>query len=248
MARALPELVPVVPLRWPERVVMEDVVFEQTVERETRPRMADLADWSEASLIAAVREEPPNEQALDVLVERHWKPLYARCEMLTLDRHKAFDLAQDAWRRILRARRTLKPDGNLGGYLNMTATNLWRDKLRSARRAGPLAENRMLSLDAPSPGEDGESIGLAEAIPDLNSLDEDGKTRLRLDIDRALSQLTPLLRDVLVSRYVMGESCAEMGRRYRRTEQTVSGWVREAARIMRTHLADAVPAQNQSID
>jgi DNA-directed RNA polymerase specialized sigma24 family protein len=69
-----------------------------------------------------------------------------------------------------------------------------------------------------------------------------------LDIDDALGRLTPLLREVLVARFIAGESCAEIGRRHGRTEQTVSGWVREAVREMKLHLEDqnhvAVGADN----
>jgi transposase len=40
---------------------------------------------------------------------------------------------------------------------------------------------------------------------------------------------------VLVSRYITGESCAEIGQRYKRTEQTVSGWVRSAIYQMKPY-------------
>jgi DNA-directed RNA polymerase specialized sigma24 family protein len=60
-----------------------------------------------------------------------------------------------------------------------------------------------------------------------------------MDIDDALEWLTPQLREVVVSRFIMGESCAEIGRRYARTEQTISGWVRQALREMKLHLETA---------
>jgi RNA polymerase sigma factor (sigma-70 family) len=59
-----------------------------------------------------------------------------------------------------------------------------------------------------------------------------------MDMDRALEALSPLSREVLVARYLVGESCAEIGRRYGRTEQTVSGWVREAIRQIRSYLEE----------
>jgi RNA polymerase sigma factor (sigma-70 family) len=198
----------------------------------------DVATWSDASLIATVRRDPPDEQALDLLVDRYWKPLFGRCQMLTLNHERARDLAQEAWCRVLRARRSLKPDGNLAAYLTTVATNLWRDSHRSARRAGPLAEHRMASLDAELPGDDGGTAALADVLPDLNTLQIEEQVLLKLDIDRALAQLTPLLRDVLVARFLTGESCAEIGRRYGRTEQTVSGWVREGMQEMRVHLEE----------
>ena len=206
----------------------------------------DVDAWTDARLISDVRRDPPDGVALDALVDRYWKPLFARCQMLTLNRQKAGDLAQEAWCRVLRARHSLKPDGNFPAYLMTVATNLWRDSNRSARRAGPLANDRLASLDAPLPGDEGDSIVLADVVPDLNALQTEERALLKLDIDRALEQLTPLLRDVLVARFLTGESCAEIGERYGRTEQTVSGWVREALRQMKLQLeelsTDAVQA------
>ncbi len=216
------------------------------------PANADLADadecaqlrdvdaWSDAMLIASVRRDPPDEAALDALVDRYWKPLFGRCQMLTLNHQSASDLAQEAWCRVLRARHSLKPDGNFPAYLATVATNLWRDSHRSARRAGPLANHRLASLDAALPGDEGETVSLADVLPDLNTLHGEKQTLLKLDIDRALKQLTPLSRDVLVARFLTGESCAEIGQRYRRTEQTVSGWVREAMRQIKIHLEESV--------
>ena len=119
------------------------------------------------------------------------------------------------------------------------ATNIWRDTNRSARRAGPLANDRMASLDAALPGDEGDTIALADVVPDLNALQTEERALLKMDIDRSLQQLTPLLRDVLVARFLTGESCAEIGERYGRTEQTVSGWVREALRQMKLLLEES---------
>jgi len=201
-------------------------------------QLRDVAAWTDAWLMAAVRRDPPDEAALDVLVDRYWRTLFSRCQVLTMDREKALDLAQESWRRMLRARNALKPGGNFPAYLATIATNLWRDSHRSARRAGPLAEEHLRSLDAPVPSEGNETIVLADVLPDLSALSATDQKLLALDIDRALEGLTPLLRDVLVARFITGESCAEIGRRFNRTEQTVSGWVREAIRIMKRHLEE----------
>jgi RNA polymerase sigma-70 factor (ECF subfamily) len=201
-------------------------------------QLRDVDAWLDEWLIAAVRRDPPDVAALDTLANRYWKPLFARCQMLTLNPERASDLAQQAWCRLLRARHTLKPGGNLPAFLTTIATNLWRDSCRSARRAGPLADYRMASLDAAFPTEDGESAMLGDTLPDLNAIRAGEQKLLALDIDRALEKLTPLLRDVLVSRLLAGESCAEIGLRYNRTEQTISAWVRQAIREMKRHLEE----------
>jgi DNA-directed RNA polymerase specialized sigma24 family protein len=118
----------------------------------------DVTAWPDEWLMEAVRRDPPDEAALDALAGRHWKALFGRCQLLTLDRDEASDLAQEAWCRVLRARHSLKPDGNFPGYLATIATNVWRDRQRSARRAGPMAESRMASLDATLSEEEGDGL------------------------------------------------------------------------------------------
>jgi RNA polymerase sigma factor (sigma-70 family) len=205
----------------------------------TAEGVRDVASWPDAWLIAGAREEPPDVEALDMLVNRYWKRLYARCQLLTLNGPQANDLAQETWCRVLRARRTLRPDGNFSAYITTIATNLWRDWNRSARRAGAMSESRMASLDAPLPTDDGEEIGLAEILPDLNALQADEHAQLKLDIDGALARLSPQLRDVLIARYLNDESAAEIGRREGRTEQTISAWVRHALREMKLYLDES---------
>jgi RNA polymerase sigma-70 factor (ECF subfamily) len=201
-----------------------------TTSTNNRGQPDDVSSWTDAALIAAVRTDPPDEAALDALVERSWPRLFARCQLMTQSREKAADLAQEAWHRILRARHSLKPEGNFQAYLMTVATNLWRDSNRSGRRAGAMADHRLLSLDATFLNDDGETASLGDLLPDSKSVQAEQSKLLEMDIDQALAQLTPLLRDVLLARFVIGESCAEIARRYSRTEQTVSGWVREAIR------------------
>jgi len=202
-------------------------------------QLFDVTAWPDSWLIAAVRRDPPDEEALDALADRYWKPLFGRCQLLTVNHQKAGDLAQDAWCRVLRARHALKPGGNFPAYLATIATNLWRDVHRSARRAGPMADYRLESLDAAPANEDGESAALVDRIPDLKTLSPDEQSQLAMDIDKCLEHLTPLLREVLLARFITGESCAEIGRRYGRTEQSISGWVRQALREIKLHLEGA---------
>ena len=202
-------------------------------------QLRDVTAWSDTWLIAAVRRDPPDVQALDALANRYWKSLFGRCRLLTVNHQKASDLAQEAWCRVLRTRHALKPGGNFPAYLTTIATNLWRDWYRSARRAGPMADHRLESLDAANPNEDGESVALVDRIPDLKALTPEDQTLLAMDIDNALERLTPQLREVLVARFITGESCAEIGQRYGRTEQSISGWVRQALREMKLQLERA---------
>ena len=189
-------------------------------------------------LIAAVRCDPPSPEALDALAARYGRELAGRCRSMTFNSNRSDDLAQAAWCRVLRARQSLKPEGNFPAYLTTIATNLWRDSLRSAQRAGAFADHRLASLDAEMVNDDGESCALMDLVPDAHGLHIEDRALLRMDIDQALRQLPLLLQDVLVARFILGESCAEIGQRYQRTEQTVSGWVREGIRQMRGYLQE----------
>ena len=201
-------------------------------------RLRDVSQWPDAWLVAAVRSEPPDDAALNTLVTRYWKMLFARAQLLTVNRDMADDLAQETWSRVLRARRSLDPDRNFAGYLVTIATNIWRDLHRSARRAGPLASQRLSSLDE-SVATAEDDVVLADAVPDLKALARDEQTLLKLDVDRALERLAPLSRDVLTARYLDGLSAAEIGKRYGRSEQTITSWIRQAVQEVRRHLEEA---------
>ena len=191
-------------------------------------QLEQIRSCSDIELIELIRCDPPNEAALDALVARYWDSLFARCYMLTCNREKALDLAQTTWCRLLRNRHSIKPDGNFPAYLATVARNLFRDSYRAARRAGPLADHRLESLDAACPNDNDENLMLIDALPDGKTMGAEERTLLAIDIDRALQRLSTQLRDVLVARFIDGESCAEIGRRYGRTEQSISGWIRAA--------------------
>ncbi len=102
-----------------------------------------------------------------------------------------------------------------------------------------MADYRLESLDAAHANDDGETVLLLETVADTKSSQQLADTLLAIDIDRALERLTPQLREVIVARFINGESCAEIGFRHGRTEQTISGWVRQALRQMKTYLETA---------
>ena len=211
-------------------------------ESEEWSRFFAVSKWPDEWLLAAVRRDPPDAAALDVLVDRYWKEVFGRCYLLTVNYDKAGDLAQQAWVRVLRARQRLLPGGNFPAYVSAVATNLWRDAQRWSRRAGPVAEHNLLSHDQPIWQDESADILLADTLPDVNSADPLTRAMLKIDIDHALEGLSAKHRDVLIARFIAGESCAEIGKRYGRTEQTISGWIREAIEQMKTLLEDPVPA------
>lgn len=210
------------------------------------PRWAQIAqpeNWPDVWLVAAVRHDPTDDAALDALVQRYWSELFGRCQMLTAKRETAADLAQETWCRVLHGRERLRPGGNFRAYLFTIATNLWRDSQRAALRAGTMADHRVASLDHPATNAEGHSLTLAESLPDLEQMEASERDALKRDLDQAMERLDALSRDVLVARFLDGESCADIGRRYGRTEQTANGWVRRALSEMKRSLEELRPGR-----
>jgi DNA-directed RNA polymerase specialized sigma24 family protein len=69
-----------------------------------------------------------------------------------------------------------------------------------------------------------------------------------VDVDYALGRLSPEQRDVLLARYFDGESAAEIGARYGRTEQTITSWLRRAVAQMRVALAEPRRGGSEAAD
>jgi RNA polymerase sigma-70 factor (ECF subfamily) len=222
-----------------ERPALEtNPVARLAPDRSTANLSGSVPDPSDASLVAAIRCDPPDTSALDELAQRHWRSLFARCQLMTLNREAASDLAQEAWCRVLRARHSLKPEGNFAAYLNAIAMNIWRDRCRGERRAGAMAEKRLASLDAELPDADGDVVVLSDAVADVATIESDALAMLKLDIDHALERLPPHLRGVLVARFLLGESCADIAHRHGRTEQTISAWVRQGVQEMKAYFEE----------
>jgi DNA-directed RNA polymerase specialized sigma24 family protein len=178
---------------------------------ETQQAIRDMVDWPDSWLIAAARREPVNVHALDTLIDRYWKPLFAHCRMLTVDPEQGAVLAQEVWRHLLQARPALPPTGDFRAHLTLTAAQLWRGQTRSPHTSAAVATARDFSTEASQSDEDEEEIAFAcTEVADLNSLSEEEKVRLEKEIDGALEELTPFDRDVLLSRHLNGEPRASV--------------------------------------
>ena len=112
-----------------------------------------------------------------------------------------------------------------------------------------MADHRLIPLDGLHSDDAGETVVLKDIVPDLKSLRPQEQMLLAIDINKALGHLTPQLREVVLARFIEGESCVEIGRRYGVTKQAVNGWIREALRQMKTHLEEPSRArEHQNAD
>ncbi len=188
-------------------------------------------------LVAAICRDEPDEEALEIIVDRHLAALYKHCQVITQDQQRARDLAQEAWCRLLKRRCALRPDGNFRGYLLTIASNLQRDRFRLYRR-NPISEDRLISLNSELMSDSGEIYEFGEMVPDMRGTPVSERVPLQMDVQCALNLLPERLRKVVVARYFEGEPSAQIGKRYQRTEQTICGWIREGIQLMRKHLKE----------
>lgn len=72
--------------------------------------------------------------AFEELYLEHYSRIISVLVRLLGDPAQAEELANDVFWRLYRQQSTLRPDGNIGGWLYRTATNLGIDALRSAAR------------------------------------------------------------------------------------------------------------------
>lgn len=159
-------------------------------------------------------------QAFARLVARWEKPIQRLCARVTGDVHRAEDLTQTAFARVFARRADWEPAGRFSTFLWRVALNLCHDELRRTRRRGEF------SLDAL--GEDGgaglESFAADEPSPDAQAeLQERGEL-----VRRALLELSPHYREVVVLRHYEGLKFREIGDVLGIPEGTVKSRMAEA--------------------
>jgi len=147
-----------------------------------------------------------DEQAtFETLVERYGRHVYNIAYRLTGRDADAKDLAQEAFIRVFRAFRRIDPEARLESWLRRIVTNLYIDSLRRKPKA------RVESLDVPVTTAKGGEV--QRELPDPGSGPEAAVMDAQLDaqIQRALLDLSPDLRMVVVLSDVEGYSYEEIG-------------------------------------
>lgn len=157
------------------------------------------SEWPDWRLITAIRNEPMNILALDTLIDRYWKPLFAQCQILTVNRAQAVQLAEETWKRILREP-TFLPTEAFFTYLSANAADLWRDQIRAAEVTEVIDAGQESPLELLRTAIDEKDISFVQAaVENLEALSEDEQLRLSKTIDLALGKLAPAKREVLLS-------------------------------------------------
>jgi len=148
-------------------------------------------DYSSVEDAALVREAQQGDMAaFEELVARHRDKIYARAYSMLRNEDEALDLSQEAWVKGWQRLNQFQGDSSFGTWMTRVVINLCLDHLRKQKR------HRSESIEAL----DEESGGVERQMPVLEVNPTAGLERqeLRERIDRALGQLSPEHRTVLV--------------------------------------------------
>jgi RNA polymerase sigma-70 factor (ECF subfamily) len=133
-----------------------------------------------------------DEERFRLFYQQTARPLWSYLARITGDRRHADDLLQETYYRFLRASATFESDEHRQRYLFRIATNLSRDFRRRA-------DTRAVTV----------SVEDSDGVLDPRQRG-DASPESRRDVARALTQLRPRERSLLMLAYVQGWSHAEI--------------------------------------
>jgi RNA polymerase sigma-70 factor (ECF subfamily) len=166
--------------------------------------------------------------ALDLLVRRHAAPLFSFLRRLVRDHHRCEELFQETFLSVWSKRHLYEAPRSFKAWLYAIALN----KCRAAFRSRPL-----LTLASPPEEADGPLLEPDDSPGDRLLADETAQLVLR-----AVEQLPPQQRLVVMLRVWQGLSYAEIAETLGRTEATVRSHMHHALQALRmgleAHLAD----------
>lgn len=166
-------------------------------------------------LLAACRRGDP--RALEELVRRTHRRVYALAHRLVGDPHEAEDVSQEAYLRMFRGLEGFREEARFETWMHRIVTNTAFNQLRRRGRFGELLEDDALDVAVPDASE-----------PAASDRDE---------LERALARLPAGQRAVIVLKDVYGLSCREIGSELGIEEGAVKVRLHRARKRLRRELA-----------
>lgn len=177
---------------------------------------------TEAQLIEAARTG--DQRAMGVLYSTHASRVYSVVRRVVGDDHLAEDVSQDAWVRAFGKLHLFRGDAAFGTWMHRLAVNVAVNKLRSLGRRAKLEASADLRL----PVQEVDESGLHQRV-----------------LSRALDQLSPGYRAVLVLHDVEGLTHEEIGQKLKIAAGTSKSQLHKARARMRA-LLDPQPRTNEA--
>jgi RNA polymerase sigma-70 factor, ECF subfamily len=188
-----------------------------------------LPAGEESDWIAAA--QAGDRQAFGRLVERYWDRLYRWLYHLTRDRHKAEDLVQETFLKVLAALDSFRPGSNFRAWLFRIGHNNFVNLKRAERRTGhPLPE---------------DTAGSPVAAPPETAADREA---VRV-VAKAIAELPIEFRSALMLRADEGLSFREVAAVLRITEETARWRVFKARqKLMKVLAPELLPPAKAEAD
>jgi len=170
-------------------------------------------------------------RAFEELVQPHVGRIHSYIARMVGDPIEAEDLTQEVFLRAHRAINSFRGGATFQTWLYRIATNISVDAIRRRKRQ----EKRLLSLDDPLPGTEGT---IARDVPDPQLAPEElvEAEELRQEVTRAIQELSPKLRAVVVLFDLEGCSYEDIARALRLPLGTVKSRLFNARARLRERL------------
>ena len=176
-----------------------------------------IMDVGEATGLAASKSHDPdaidvaryqtgNSEAFESLVSRHERATFQVCVRMLGDREDALDAVQETFLRVYRALNSFRGDATFRTWLVGIALNVCRNKLASAAERNRKVTSSITQEDP----ENGEvrDVELRDCAPDPESAVMGRE--LRTALERALENLAPEHREILVLREIQDMEYEEL--------------------------------------
>ncbi len=176
-----------------------------------------------------------SDDAFRVLVDRYSAKIVGLITRVINDRHRAEDLAQDVFVRVHRHRRTYRRVGKFYTWLYTIALNIARNELRSMKRRGS-----SVPIDPVTGTNESGTLHLPneDDVPADRQMQQHDTARL---VHRAIDDLPPIHREILILRDIRGLSYEEVGDVLAIPGGTVRSRVNRARLALRKRLCELVP-------
>jgi len=195
-------------------------------------------ELDESRLLALIqRARDGDQQAFAVLVDTYSERIYNYLARMVGDREEALDLAQDTFVRAWESLGRFHGGAAFSTWLYRIATNLAIDAARRKGRRG-----RVESLDAPVETDDGEAERQL-ADPDRTPDEEVAAEELRQEVWRAVGEMPPKLRSVLIMYDFQQLSYEEISQALGVPLGTVKSRLFNARKTLRDKLAERLPME-----
>jgi len=190
--------------------------------REDRAYARDMTDNLEDSALM-LRYQDGDIAAFEALYRRHNDSLYRYLLRLSLNHATAEDLYQEAWGKIINARKNYRPTARFSTYLFRVAHNCFIDYVRRNKR-----HTAEIDID-----------------PDLSPTTDDAPDQLtekrlfRIRLNRSLADLPEEQRDVFLLHEEAGLSIDDISKVTGVNRETTKSRLRYAMRKLKTALTEA---------